>query len=546
MRRIVSAIGPATALVASVLPVTAQAAVPFAQDAHAHHQVAERARHPGRASTALDTASSALGSAYVHVSWNWIKAASGYRIQISRHQDFAKVAVARNKSNSRHRPAGGREAAVVGKLRDATYYWVRVRKVKGHNASAWSAPVRVATRAHVPDRITDGRGSGGPVPGSTTLRWKGTGKYTDFYRITTGLTPFGTSKTAATGHRSMTFRVNGDRHSLTLSPEQTAEAGAGLGSGRHLFFRILAVRKGDADSASRRYPFLLHTWVKGEHATGSGPQMRFAAYSMRVATKDVHGHPWKTRQHLIARNIARNHPTVAAIEELMPAMWTKNMGGVGLHKSLQEAGAGRYDITRHTSYFSGSPQDTKILYDTKKVQLLSSCPEDRPSCYISIPDPQHQRVAAYAKFKDLGTGQQFYFVSAHLETGNTPAMDDVRGRQVAAINAGIRQVNTQNLPVVFACDSNSSQTAKGSDQAHQVLLDAGWYNTLSAAKVVNGQYNSVNHYQSPERPSNYGFGSMYDTVMTLGLPGADLWKQVLTGAPWPSDHNMVFADVRLP
>lgn len=545
MRRIVSAIGPALVLVTSALPVAAQAAVPFAQDAHT--QTTHRAsHHHARRGVALDTASSALGSAYVHVSWNWIKAASGYRIQISRHQDFASVAVSKRKANSHHRPAGGREAAVVGRLRDATYYWVRVRKVKGHHQSAWSAPVRVATRAHVPDRITSGYGGPGPVPGSTTVHWKGSGKYTDFYRITTGLTPFGTRNSGASGRQSMTFRVDGHRHSLTLSPEQTAAAGAGLGSGRHLFFRIMAVRKGDADSASRAYPFLRSTWVKGEHASGSGPRLRVGAYNMRVATKDVHGHPWKTRQHLIARNIARHHLDVAGIEELMPAMWTNNMGGVGLHKALKQAGAGQYDITRHTAYFPGNGQDTKILYNKRKLQLISNCPESRPSCYIPIPDPLHTRVAAYAKFKDLRSGQQFYFVSAHLETGNTAATDDIRGRQVAAINAGIRQINTQNLPVIFACDSNSSQTAKGVDQAHQVMLDAGWYNTLSAARVVNGQYNSVNHYMSPERPSPYGFGSMYDTVMTLNLPGADLWKQVITGAPWPSDHNMIFTDLRLP
>jgi endonuclease/exonuclease/phosphatase family metal-dependent hydrolase len=542
MRRIVSAVGPALALVVSTVPATVLAGASAAPAAAAAHT----AKHGAKHSTALDTASSALGASYVHVSWNWIKAASGYRIQVAKRQDFGKVVVARKKTNSRHRPAGGREAAVVGKLHDATYYWVRVRKVKHHHKSRWSAPVRVATRAHVPDKVRDGHGGLGPRAGSTTLHWKGTGKYTDFFKITTSLTPFGTSKTPAVGSHSMTFTVPGDRHSLTLSPQQTAAAGAGLGAGRHLFFRIVAFRRGEADSASRRYPFLLHTVVRGQHSTGDGPQLRYAAYSMRVATKDVTGHPWKKRQHLIARNIAKAHPAVAALEELMPAMWTNKMGGVGLRKSLREAGAGRYDITRHTAYFKSAPQDTKILYDTHRLQLVSNCPEDVPSCYISIPSPKGQKVAAWAKFRDRKTGRQFYFVSAHLETGNNPSTDAVRGRQVAAIDAGIRRVDDEHLPVVFACDSNSSQTAKGKDLAHQVLLDDGWYNTLSAAKVVNGQYNSVNHYQRPQRPSNYGFGSMYDTIMTLGMPGADLWKQVITKGPFPSDHNLVYADVRLP
>jgi hypothetical protein len=60
------------------------------------------------------------------------------------------------------------------------------------------------------------------------------------------------------------------------------------------------------------------------------------------------------------------------------------------------------------------------------------------------------------------------------------------------------------------------------------------------------RYNSVNAYRVPQRPSPYGFGSMYDTIMTLRMPGADSFKQVLTGAPAPSDHNLVFTDVRLP
>jgi hypothetical protein len=39
---------------------------------------------------------------------------------------------------------------------------------------------------------------------------------------------------------------------------------------------------------------------------------------------------------------------------------------------------------------------------------------------------------------------------------------------------------------------------------------------------------------------------MFDSILTLNMPGADLFKQVLTDAPGPSDHNLVLADVRLP
>jgi hypothetical protein len=244
--------------------------------------------------------------------------------------------------------------------------------------------------------------------------------------------------------------------------------------------------------------------------------------------------------------IARAHPTVVGVQELMPGMWTRQAGGIGLRAALRRIGAGRYHLTRTTSYFSTSGQDTRILYDSTRVRMTSSCPQTRPSCYISLPDPQHRHVAAYARFQDLVSGQSFYFVSAHLSAGNDAATDALRGRQAQAMNDGIRAVNSQNLPVVFATDANSTQTSAGVDSPHTALINAGWYNTIAAAQTVNVQYNSVTRYLLPERPSAYGFGCMYDSIHTLGMPGADLFKQLLTGAPGASDHNLVFADVRLP
>jgi endonuclease/exonuclease/phosphatase family metal-dependent hydrolase len=540
MRRIAPAIGPVLALVALTVPATpAHAVVPQPSAPLTY----ERATTSTRSGIGLDSTS--LGTSFVSVSWNWIKAASGYRIQVAKRSDFSRVVTTRKKRNSSRRPAGGREATVVGNLRDATYYWVRVRKVKGSTVSPWSKPVRVATKAHVPDRFKSAHGHVGAGPGEARLSWKTPGGHTDFFRITTALTPFGGRNSPAVGRHSTTFTVPGDRRSVTLSAAQTAAAGAGIGTGRFLFFRITAVRKGPADTATRPYPFLQHTAVRGRGA-GTGTRLRIAQYNMHVASKDISGHPWKYRQHLIAKNIARVSPAIASLQELMPTMWTDYNGGVGLDEALKQEGAGRYKLTRTTPYWKGNGQDTHILYDPTKVALVSNCDETVPSCYILIPDPIHQHVAAYAKFRDLSSGQEFYFVSAHLNTNNDAKTDDLRGRQAQAISDGIKAINRQNLPVIFGTDANSSQTSKGGDSSHDVLLADGWYNTFSAAQVVNAQYNSVNHYESPEKKSPYGVGSMYDTIATLNMPGADLWKQVLTGAPWPSDHNMIFADLRLP
>jgi endonuclease/exonuclease/phosphatase family metal-dependent hydrolase len=329
-----------------------------------------------------------------------------------------------------------------------------------------------------------------------------------------------------------------------MTAEQTAEAGAPLGSARHLFFRVTAVRSGKADTAKREYAHLGSTPVRGRTSSGNGTELRFATYNLHVASKDVAGHPWRDRQHLIAKEIANLSPDVVALQELMPSMWTDYDGGVGLDAALKQAGAGRYELTRETAYWKGAGQDTRILYDPNKVELVSDCPSSTPSCYIMLPDAK-KHVAAYAKFRDLASDEEFYFVSAHLTAGNDAQSDGLRGRQAQAVTDGIKAINGQDLPVIFGSDTNSSQTSAGSDAPNTVLVDDGWYNTRAADTVVNDRVNSVNHYE-PQSNSPYGFGSIYDSLMTLNLMGAEVWKQVLTGSPWPSDHNMIFTDLRLP
>ncbi len=417
---------------------------------------------------------------------------------------------------------------------------------RGHQVTAdrSASTGRTVSKHHMPDRITHAVGRPGPEPGTTTIHWKSDGGNTDFYRIVTALTPFGSKSHPGDGRHSRTWRVSSNARSFTMTPEQTAEAGAPLGSARHLFFRVKAVRSGKSETVSRAYAHLGSTPITGRDSSGNGSMLRFVQYNMHVEAKDVAGHPWRDRQDRIAKNIAKASPAVASIQELMPGMWTSADGGQGLHAALRQAGAGRYELTRTTHYWEDAAQDTKILYDPNVVTLESDCPLDQPSCYIMLPDTK-KHVAAYAKFRDNASGQEFYFISAHLTAGNTAKTDALRGRQAQAISDGIKAINHEGLPVIFGTDANSSQTSAGKDAPHVALAKAGWYDTQAAANVVNDDINSVNHYAHQSR-SPYGFGSMYDTIETLNLPGAHRWKQVLTGAPWPSDHNLIYTDLRLP
>lgn len=532
MRRIALAMGPVLALLLAAVPATPGDA------ATGTHRTASR-------SIGLDTASSSLGATYVSVSWNWARSDTAYQVQVSTRKDFSVLTVSRKQRSSASRPPGGRQATTVGGLHDATYYYVRVRRLVT-NKSAWSSAVRVATKAHWPDAITAVHTSPGATPGTTRITWTSDGGYTDFFKITTALSPFGSKSTPAVGRNSMTFKAPGTARSLTLTADQTRAAGAALGTGRHLFFRVKAVRWGAADSQARPYASLMQATIAGQGPTTSGTALRFAAYNTHVSAADVAGHPWSDRAQLVANTIAAHDPAVVALAEMTPGMWTSKEGGPGLDLALQRAGLGRFLLTRDTTYSDTIPGDARILYDPNLVQMTSTCDPTKVSCAIRFPGPDGRtRIAPYARFKDLASGQEFWFVAVHLDHGNTGAEDTLRGTQSQAIVDTMASVDTQGLPVIVGGDFNSSQTSAGHDLAHTVLLHAGYYNTIAAATTVNGQYNSVNNYAT-SKPSPYGFGSMYDSIMTLNMPGASRWEQVLAGSPFPSDHNLVLTDLRLP
>ena len=221
------------------------------------------------------------------------------------------------------------------------------------------------------------------------------------------LTPFGSAHTPAVGRHSMTFTVRGgDRAPITLTPEQTALAGAGLGTGRHLFFRINAVRKGQADSQSRRYcPTSAHhdrgRGVDHERLRGCGSPPTTCTCRPRTlpATRG------RTRQYLIAKNIARPTRPWSRLEELMPSMWNqrrrrdRSPGRAPADRRRQLQAHPRHGLLPRSS--RGHP---RILYDANQVQMTSACDATVPSCYIDLPDPRHGHVAAYARFKDLDVG----------------------------------------------------------------------------------------------------------------------------------------------
>lgn len=431
-----------------------------------------------------------------------------------------------------------------------------------------TAPVEARPAARYPSEITSTSATPGPGAGEVTIRWKSKGDDIDFWKIQTALTPPNQTHgdDRSRGWISHTFKVPGGSgaRKITLTAAQTAAAGAGIGSGNTLLVKVLGIRKHPKQT---RYSKLLAAPVLGIASQATGDQIRVASYNLRAASKDGPGpHSWDTRGPLVAKNIADVAPDIVGLQEAVPAMLTDEYRPSPGDPVLMEEVPARYQMVRTAPMHKKKPNlpmDTRILYDSTLFTLVSDCdnsveygdPDEEKTCSIKLPSEKEAKFAAYAKFEVLSgpsMGQQFWFVTAHPDTGNDRAAEVLRAKQTQEIVKVMDEKNAGlDLPIIFTADTNSYQASPNGNDSRVNLLDAGYYDTASAVEMVNLRFNSANKFEEPQKASANGFGSRLDVVMTKNLPGADLFKVVRTDdnpdfKEYPSDHNMVFAEFRLP
>jgi endonuclease/exonuclease/phosphatase family metal-dependent hydrolase len=450
-------------------------------------------------------------------------------------------------------------------------------------AATMVAPAAQAAAPPTPGRITAVSAVPGPGAGQITFTWKQDGSNTTSFAIETGLTVFSTTDPSLPDHgrSSKTFILAKYRRSITLSASQVASAGASLGSANHLYYRFRATNHTAAGTSTRVWPYLQSVGLRPVSAPTTGTLLRVATFNVHTSTTMAGFPSWQSRVGKVADTILSRNPGVVGLQELgitradgsPTASLTAQTQAQSLVATLAAKGAGRYKLVRTTRYVApGSAsaiQGARILYDSSRYRLVSSCPDTTngaiwsSSCIVPMrlkagDSEWVRRHAAYATLADLGTGSQFMVVAAHLDQRHSTnattdrAYETLRAAQVADILARVNSVNTAGLPVVLAGDLNTYQTNVGGYPAHDTLVSAGYYDTAAAVTQVNLRYSTMNHMSCtvaiPKTGSFPGWGSRIDVIMVKGLGGAVRWEDVVVPSQCAraSDHNMVVADIRLP
>ncbi len=450
-------------------------------------------------------------------------------------------------------------------------------------ATTLAAPAAQAAAPPTPGRITAVSAVPGPRAGEITFSWKQDGTNTTSFVVETGLTVFSTADSSLPDHgrSAKTFTALKSRRSLTLSASQVASAGASLGSANHLFYRFRAVNHTSKGTSTRVWPYLQSVGIRPVSAPSTGTLLRVATFNVHTATP-VAGFPsWRSRVGKVADTILSRKPGVVGLQELginradgstTPSL-TAQTQAQSLVATLASKGASRYRLVRTTRYVppgsASAIQGARILYDSSRYRLVSSCPDTTngaiwsSSCIVPLrlrtgDNEWARRHAAYATLQEITTGKRFIVVAAHLDQRHSTnattdkAYETLRAGQVADLLARVNAINTSGLPVVLAGDLNTFQSNVGGYLAHDALVRAGYYDTAAAVTQVNLRYSTFNHMTCkvtiPTVGSFAGWGTRLDTVMVRGLRGAVRWEDVVVPnqCARASDHNMVVADVRLP
>jgi endonuclease/exonuclease/phosphatase family metal-dependent hydrolase len=527
--------------------------------------------------TSFRLSSNGSGHTSLRVQWSWQPGAASYDLQVATNTSFAPLVKQLSVPGRPTRPSGGVIAATVSGLKNATKFTLRVRAHGQTDTSAWSATLSAATLVDWPGNLSGVSASPGPNVGEITFRWASDGTYTTSFRVETALTMFSLTSSPRFGRQHSIFTANPTKRSLTLSAAQVAAAGAAVSTGNHFYYRVLALNSGTAGHHVRQSA-LLGVRPKPDAPASSGTQIRVASFNVLTAKSGSGKRTWLRRVPAVARQIVAVNPGIATLQELTPGRADGKSGSTGkvprqtdsllsALRSKTDSGA-KYRLVRTTPYVkpgtTTGTQGARILYDTTRYRLLPGCSNRSgrsnysSTCAIKLPiasgeSESARRWAAYAEFRNIATGKQFFVVSAHLSwTSSSSAaakrrFNTLRRDQVAAIAGVIDRRNTAHEQVIFAGDFNSWQSNPTGHAPHDYLVGHGFYDASAAVTAVNLRYPTANHFKTTLKASPQSYGTQIDMIFVKGSTGARRFQNVMkrVDSARPSDHNLVYADLVL-
>jgi endonuclease/exonuclease/phosphatase family metal-dependent hydrolase len=507
---------------------------------------------PGAVRAVSATASS------LTLDWTSVSGASAYRVQLSSTADMAQP------TYSRFVGSGG----VLTGLSPTKRYYFRVAVMAGGvRASRYTAlayPTGLTTGVAAPTDLA----AGSSTPTTMDLSWTPpTGTW--LYRVAV----------STTADFASSFLLRTGRTTLSV---------AGLDSGQRYYFRVRAINE-DGTTVS---PYGTPSAAVTAAAPAADPtpvvagssDVRFGSYNVTSVSLDVSDgdrRPWRERRAGLLANVLGERLDVLGVQEANASSVFEDRLVSGttqffdIRDGLDAAGqnfqltneASANCVNAATTYDCvprerGAANSDRILYNADRIALVSQggylYPTQDPGG-----TPRHM---AYAVLKVKRTGDQFLFVSTHLEAHDA----DVRYAQWRQMMAKVAEIKGA-LPVIAVGDYNMQKFDVRAAEMLPAMKDAGMGDVLNqeynvnpsrnvrAQHLVNGWMNSLNRmnrnvadwaYEDQQEKT----GNSIDWVFATNALTVKEYKVVVDFDPVtmlvrgviPSDHNMLRATITIP
>ena len=453
------------------------------------------------------------------VKWRAVRGAS-YQMRVAYHPSKLGYATLIKSGTS-----GG---TYTGKLDRAKTWYVQVRSVKSGRIGPWSAARGLTFTNSWPGVPVLSRAS---LPGAVQFKW-GYTPYASRYRVRWSAAWYGQWPSAATYVNRTTGGWVGQtaRQSTYVVPSRPAPGDNYLAVDyANPVFGQVEASNGYRAGASQR-----SKWV----AVFPTPAAPAAGDLVRMGTYNVKLFPTGARAAQIASNISSHGVTVVALQEANTATADSLLGYLGSAWSKAPSGTGT---------------GQQILFRDDKFKLLSSGK-------FNVPNPKAPSSPLATPYARLGHvnpvqgSQNFHVVSVHFsEDARKSKLLQNRDTGLAA-NAAMNAINgfSASEPVIVAGDIRYGREPYGDPSgyvaAHPTFVRAGYYDAMAAVSKTNTAYSVVNA-GAHQVPHPSGLGPRSDHILSKGIRGSLSYVNVAnwsSGGSIPSDHNLVYADLRIP
>ena len=251
-------------------------------------------------------------------------------------------------------------------------------------------------------------------------------------------------------------------------------------------------------------------------------------YNIRYGLADDGKNSWEYRKEFLASRINFYNPDVFGIQEGLPFQVGYIDSKLSKHNFIGKSRDG-----------NGKGEYTAIFYNKEKIDLLKQHTfwlSPTPTKVSKGWDAAYPRICTYGLFKDKKSKTKFWVINTHLDHIGVSA----REQSVLLILKKIKEINTENYPLIFMGDLNAEPESKPISNLKSILNDS---KEISLEKPFGpkGTFNAFQFDKPVTKRIDYIFSSKNKTIKINKYAVLSDSKDL----KYPSDHLPVYVELTI-